>query len=308
MEERCGTWRLEQLIAVGGIGEVWRASGFPGSRRRLDEDRATGGGNGHERATAGAGGPQVAAIKRLHTHLLRHDVVGAMFETEQRILCELPRHPGLVHGLDRSEAPGPAAASGDVPWVAMRLVEGTDLRRFLDGGAAERGVAAGALLVLPPAAALVLLAKVCDAVAHLHEHGWVHGDVVPANLLVDALLTSVMLCDFGVARRSGGGGPVQGTHAYMAPEQARGEAWTPATDVFALGVILWELLAGKRLFHRGPPWLAMQAVLEEAPPPLADPSLDAIARDALAKDPAKRIPDARALLRRLEACGVALSS
>lgn len=298
MEERCGTWRLEQLIAVGGIGEVWRASGFPGSGRRLDEPPA-------------ADGERTVALKRLHTHLVRHEVVCAMFENEQRILCELPRHPGLVHGVDRSElgvTPAARAASGEVPWVAIRLIEGVDLRRFLDGGAAERGVAPGAQLVLPQAAALVLLANVCDAVAHLHAHGWVHGDVVPANLLVDPLLTQVVLCDFGVARPSGGGGPVQGTHAYMAPEQVRGEAWTPATDVFALGVILWELCAGKRLFHRGPPWLAMQAILEETPPPLADRGIDAIARDALAKDPAQRIPDARAFLRRLEACGVAVSS
>jgi serine/threonine protein kinase len=278
MEERCGIWRLEHLLAVGGIGEVWRASGI-----------------------LGAGDTTWVAVKRLHTHLLRHEAVRTMFETEQRLLFDLPPHPGLCRGLDRG------VAEGERPWVAMQLVEGLDLRRFLDGGAAERGTAS-APRRLTAAQALPLMARVCDAVAHLHGCGWVHGDVVPANLLVDDALAQVALCDFGVARRAGAGGPVQGTHAYMAPEQVRGEGWTPATDVFALGVVLWELLEGKRLFHRGPPWLTMQAVLEQEVPALADATLDAVVQDALARDPGARIADAHALGRRLEACGAIISS
>jgi serine/threonine-protein kinase len=78
----------------------------------------------------------------------------------------------------------------------------------------------------------------------------------------------------------------------MAPEQIRGEAWTPATDVFALGVVLWELASGARLFHRGPPWLSMAAVIEFEPPPLPDPALNAIARAALEKQPSARTPSA----------------
>lgn len=294
MEERCGIWRLEQLLAVGGIGEVWRASGILGAA-------PSSGGDGDD------GDATVVAVKRLHTHLLRHEAVRAMFANEQHLLCELPPHPGLLRGIDRGVDRGVdrgAGSDSDRPWVATELVEGLDLRRFLDGGAAERGVASEPRR-LPAAVALPLLARVCDAVAHLHEHGWVHGDLVPANLLVDDALTRVVLCDFGVARQAGGGGPVQGTHAYMAPEQARGEAWTRATDVFALGVVLWELLEGKRLFHRGPPWLSMQAVLEQEAPPLGgeDRVLAAVVRDALVKDAAARIPDARTLGRRLEACG-----
>lgn len=305
MEERCGIWRLEQLLAVGGIGEVWRASGIPGAQ-----------GSDPEPGTDDDRDAEVVAVKRLHSHLLRHDAVLAMFENEQRLLCELPRHPGLLRGLDRSP---PAEAAR--PWVATELIEGVDLRRFLDGGAAERGVAS-LPRALPPPVALPLLARVCDAVAHLHAHGWVHGDVVPANLLVDERDPQghggrVVLCDFGVARRAGAGGPVQGTHAYMAPEQVRGEAWTPATDVFALGVVLWELLEGKRLFHRGPPWLSMQAILEQDAPPLsattiaaarADRALAEVVRGALARDVAARIADAGELGRRLEACGGVISS
>jgi eukaryotic-like serine/threonine-protein kinase len=88
---------------------------------------------------------------------------------------------------------------------------------------------------------------------------------------------------------------VRGTHAYMAPEQVRGEAWTRATDVFALGVVLWELVARTRLFHRGPSWLSMSAVVEDPVPPLADPLLDALAQAALVKDPSRRIQSASEL-------------
>ncbi|NVB84456.1 MAG: protein kinase, partial [Kofleriaceae bacterium] len=157
--------------------------------------------------------------------------------------------------------------------------------------------------------ALAIVTSACDGAAHLHEHGWVHGDVCPGNLVVAIEkdsdrrrgLDRIVLVDLGVARAAGEAGAVRGTHAYMAPEQVRGEAWTPATDVFALGVVLWELIAGARLFHRGPPWLSMAAVVEVPAPPLADAALDAIAQAALAKDPAQRIQTAAELAARLRA-------
>ena len=132
----------------------------------------------------------------------------------------------------------------------------------------------------------------------------------PSNLVVaveEAGLTPAFgaiassLVDLGVARAIGEAGSVRGTHAYMAPEQVRGEAWTPATDVFALGIVLWELIAGARLFHRGPPWLSMAAVVEAPVPALRDSALDAIAQAALAKDPAQRIATAAELAARLRA-------
>ena len=111
----------------------------------------------------------------------------------------------------------------------------------------------------------------------------------------------VVLIDLGVARAIGEAGAVRGTHAYMAPEQVRGQAWTRATDVFALGVVLWELLAGARLFHRGPPWLTMAAVVEADVPPLRDAALDAIVQRALIKDPAQRMQSAVELAAALRA-------
>jgi eukaryotic-like serine/threonine-protein kinase len=268
MEERCGIWRLEHILAVGGIAEVWQASAPDGCE------------------------PQAVAIKRLHSHLLRHDQVRTMFDRECGLLMGLPPHRAVIHGIERGEASGR-------PWLAMRRVEGLDLRRRLDGGRAPNTPPAQPL---PAPVAVQLVTRACDAVAHLHDHGWVHGDVGPANLIVDEALASVVLCDLGVARPVGEGGPVQGTHAYMAPEQVRGEPWSQATDVFALGVLLWELLQGRRLFHRGPSWLTMQAILEDEVPALPNRDLQAIADQALARAPDERIADPRTLARRLEEC------
>jgi len=260
--ERFGTWRLEALIAAGGLGEVWRAE---------------------------RGGAAVA-LKRLHTHLARIPEARELFEIEQRLATELPRHPGVVHALEIGEVDGR-------PYLAMELAAGADLRRRTDPAAAGDG-GAPAPAPLPRARALAIVVAACDAADHLHAQGWVHGDLNPSNLIVDDA-DRVVLVDLGVARRAGAGGPVRGSHAYMAPEQVRGGAWTPATDVFALGVVLWELAAGARLFHRGPPWLSQAAVVEDEAPPLPDPALDAIARAALAKDPARRIAAASELAARL---------
>lgn len=236
------------------------------------------------------------ALKRLHTHLARIPEARELFSTEQRLATELPRHPGVVHAVAAGEVAGR-------PFLAMELAPGEDLRRKLSPPAAPEAPvppAHGAPLPLPRARALAIAAAACDAAAHLHAHGWVHGDLNPGNLVVGAD-DRVVLVDLGVARRAGAGGPVRGSHAYMAPEQVRGGAWTPATDVFALGVVLWELASTARLFHRGPPWLSQAAVVEEAAPPLPDPALDAIAQAALAKDPAGRIASAAELAARLRA-------
>jgi serine/threonine protein kinase len=222
-------------------------------------------------------GDTVAALKRLHTHLARNDEALRQFAVEQQLATTLPRHPNVVHGLEAGDVNGR-------PYVVLELLAGQDLRR---------------LGAIPRDRALAIVSAACDAAAHLGAAGWVHGDICPANLMVDG--DRAVLIDLGVARAIGEAGAVRGTHAYMAPEQVRGLAWTRATDVFALGVVLWELIAGARLFHRGPPWLSMAAVVEAPAPALPDPSLDAIVQRALAKNPAERIPTAEALADHLRA-------
>jgi len=260
--EPFGSWQLASLIAVGGLGEIWRAQR----------------------------GDDVVALKRLHTHLLRLEEVRAQFSLEQRLTMELPPHRNVVRGLEADEV-------GERPYLALALAPGEDLRRVLvpphtDGPQP--------LIVLPCARVLAIATAACDAAAHLHMHGFVHGDINPGNLVISTD-DHVTLVDLGVARPIGGTGAVRGTHAYMAPEQVRGERWTGATDVFALGVVLWELVTGARLFHRGPPWLSMAAVVEAPTPALDDPALDAVVQAALAKDPAARLPSAAELAARLRA-------
>jgi len=256
-----GNWQLDTLVAVGGLGEVWRA-------RR---DRT------------------VAALKRLHTHLARNEEATRQFSVEQKLATTLPRHVNVVHGLEAGDVDGR-------PYVVLELIEGEDLRRMVAPPTTKQD-ATPVQIVIPHARVVQLVAAACDGVAHLHEAGFVHGDVCPGNLMVTTGTSGdrVVVIDLGVARAIGEAGAVRGTHAYMAPEQVRGEAWTRATDVFALGVVLWELVAGARLFHRGPPWLTLAAVVENEAPPLRDDALDAIAQRALAKDPAQRIQSAAEL-------------
>jgi serine/threonine protein kinase len=227
-------------------------------------------------------GSNSIALKRLHVHVLGEPEVVELFGLERAIACSLPEHPNLVRGLEHGLIDGR-------PYLAMPYVAGEDLRALRDRGTAFDTQAA------------VLVHQAALACAHLHTHGWIHGDVGPANLIVDGAGARAWLCDFGVTRKVGTTGPVRGTHAYMAPEQVRGEEWTPATDVFALGVMLWELAAGRRLFHRGPSYLTMAAVVEGDVPPLADVALDAIARDALVKEPRMRLSSAAELAARLSA-------
>jgi serine/threonine-protein kinase len=261
MSESFGSWELESLVAVGGLGEVWRA-------RR---------------------GSTVAALKRLHTHLARNAEACRQFSVEQDLATTLPQHPNVVRGFERGEVNGR-------PYVVLELLPGEDLRRIVSPSASP-GAPATVHTVIPRSRAITIIASMCDAAAHLHGLGWVHGDIVPSNVLVhpEPHGDRVVLVDLGVSRRIGESGTVRGTHAYMAPEQVRGGAWTTATDVFALGIVLWELVSGARLFHRGPSWLSMAAVIETAAPALPDRELDKIAQAALVKDPAARTQTAAEL-------------
>jgi serine/threonine-protein kinase len=265
MSDSFGSWQLDALVAVGGLGEIWRAT----------------------RASS----PDPAALKRIRTHLLRNDEARAQFTREQHLATTLPPHPNVVRGVE-------AGAIDERPYLAMELVPGEDLRRMI-APPPSRAVPAPARALLPRHQALAIVRAACDAASHLHANGWVHGDINPSNLVIDSAGDRVVLIDLGIARPIAEAGTPRGTHAYMAPEQIRGEAWTPATDVFALGVVLWELCAGRRLFHRGPSYLSMQAVIDFEPPALPDRDLDAIARAALAKDPALRIASPRDLADRL---------
>lgn len=222
-------------------------------------------------------GRQVA-LKRPFAAGLTPDL-RALFALEQAAALRVPPHPALATGVDAGEVDGR-------PYLALTRAPGAPLRH--DGGWSV-------------AHALAIASAACDAAAHLHEHGLVHGDIHPRNLIVEpraGAVPSVMLVDLGVTRPLGASGPVRGTPSYMAPEQVRGEPWTPATDVFAIGVVLWELLAGARLFLRAQAFLSQAAVVEQPAPPLPpaiDRAIDEVVQRALIKDPAQRLPSPAAL-------------
>ncbi len=229
------------------------------------------------------------------------------FHAERQILARLD-HPGIARLLD-----GGATAEGR-PWFAMELVEGEAISAY----AARRG--------LDLDARLALFEGVAEAVRHAHARLVVHRDLKPSNVLVaedEVEHPHVKLLDFGIARLLGGDedgasaltepGVRPMTRPYAAPEQLRGEAVTTATDVYALGVLLYELLTGRRP-HEADSAAALEAAILTREP--ARPStallkttaedraaarrlrgdLDTICLKALEKKPEARYASADALL------------
>ncbi len=237
---------------------------------------------------------EIVALKRLRPEIAEDPRAVAMFRDEVRIGA-LFRHPNVVEVLEAGE-------DGGAPFLAMRYVPGEELSALCRRAAAEgrRPSWREALEVgRQAAAALAHVHEACDEGGPLEV---VHGDVSPPNLLVTAD-GDVVLIDFGVARARftahRAGGAAAGKLAYMAPEQAAGgEPGAPA-DVFALGVIAWELAAGARLF-RGPRQEVITRLLEGDVPPLAraapgcPAAFESAVMAALSPSPADR-PSAREL-------------
>lgn len=212
-------------------------------------------------------------------------------EFEQRFFREAKsagrlNHPNIVTVYD-------VGRDGDLAWIAMEFLAGRSLRDLLDAGEP-----------LAPGRIVGIGAAVADALAFAHARGIVHRDVKPANIMV---LDSgvVKLADFGIAQLPGSGltmtGAVLGSPKYMAPEQISGHKADGRSDIFSLGVVLYELLAGKPPFEGENLHAAMYQVVHKEPPPPSTcrdgqtNAFDAIIAKALAKDPAARYQDAAAL-------------
>ena len=211
--------------------------------------------------------------------LLRPDHVGEQdrerFRAEARHAAGLS-HPGIASVYDYGEQDGAA-------WLVMELVEGEPLSDVLRRGP------------LDVATALSVVGQAGLALEAAHAAGVVHRDVKPGNLLVTPDGT-VKVTDFGIAHAGGStpladSGTVVGTVYYLSPEQVRGEVVTGASDVYALGVVAYECLTGRRPFDGGDPDAIADAHLHDPPPPLPT-ELPERVRDlvlaALAKDPADR--------------------
>jgi len=214
----------------------------------------------------------------------------ARFGREARLASRM-EHPGLVPCVDVGVDPKRRAT-----YLVMEYVPGQTLEQRLAGEGR-----------LEPRAGAQLAAELAGAVAHAHAAGIVHRDLKPANVLIDARSGRVRVTDFGLAfdlaasRVLSRTGDVVGTPAYMAPEQVRGERGDARTDVYALGVILYELVTGDRPFVADTAVELGRRIVAGGPARPRElrrdvpPELEAVCLRALALDPSDRYPDAGAL-------------
>ncbi|GAB7041397.1 MULTISPECIES: serine/threonine-protein kinase [Catenuloplanes] len=252
-----GRYRLEERIASGGMGDVWKGT-----------DEVLG---------------RTVAVKILLPALLDEHGFAERFRGEARTMATV-NHPGVVDIYDYG-------SDTQVAFLVMEYVEGDALSRTL-----------GKVGRLTPARTMALVAQAADALHAAHQKGIVHRDVKPGNLLVRPNGTLV-LTDFGIARSDMVGsltvaGSVLGTAAYISPEQASGETATPASDVYALGVVAYQCLSGRRPFEGDNPLdIAMRHVRDTPRPLPADipPAARAIVERAMSKAPAGRFPSAAAM-------------
>ena len=229
-----GRYRLSALLGVGGMGVVYLA-------QRTDPPFE-----------------QTVALKLLRNEKLRRDSQ-ARFARERRILARLS-HPHIAHLID-----GGFDEQGH-PWLAMEYIDGEPLMSWCDTrrlGVGDR---------------LRLLLDLCEAVEYAHRHSVIHRDIKPSNVLVDRNGT-IKLLDFGIAKQieeddsDASATMTKGyllTPAYAAPEQIRGEKATTATDVHALGLLLYELICGRRTYgnHAVAQFDLLQEILGHDAPPM----------------------------------------
>lgn len=228
------------------------------------------------------------ALKLLHERFAGDSEAVERFRREARAAAQLS-HPGIVEVLDRG-------TDGDREFIVFDYVEGENLKELV----VRRGP-------LPVRRVLELGLQVARALAHAHEAGLVHRDVKPQNVLI-SLDGEARVTDFGIATRAQAGGGVAGTSHYLAPEQARGEAAGARADVYSLGAVLYELLAGEVPFPaENPMAVAVRHAGEPAPSiverrPDVPLRLDSAIGRALAKSPRDRFPSMADLAAELEAC------
>ena len=261
-----------------------------GGRYRLVELLGQGGMATIYRATDAQLGREVA-VKVLHPEYGRDPAFVARFKQEAQSAASLS-HPNIVGVYD-------FGTDADGPYIVMELVDGEDVATLL----ARNGP-------LPPRQAARLAAEVAHALAAAHARGIVHRDVKPGNVLVSSD-GRVKVTDFGIARAWADArltlpGVTLGSVHYFSPEQALGEQATEASDIYSLGIVLYELLSGRRPWE-GDSAAAVAMARISAPPPLVSavrpnvpPVLEAIDRRALDPDPAARFASAEEMAQALE--------
>jgi Tol biopolymer transport system component len=273
---RLGPYEIVSPLGAGGMGEVYRARDT-----RLGRE---------------------VAVKVLPAHLSSSPQVRARFEREARAISSL-NHPNIctLHDVGRD---------GDTEFLVMELIEGETLAQRLLRGA------------LPLADVLRLGGQIASALDRAHRAGVVHRDLKPGNVMLTK--TGAKLMDFGLAKGMGASsspaltmaptatspltadGAIVGTFQYMSPEQLEGEEADARSDLFALGLVLYEMATGRRAFEGRTQASLVAAILKEEPKPirsydaLSPPALERLVGQCLRKDPDARLQSAHDVMLRLE--------
>ena len=268
-----GKVRIEREIARGGMAEVYLGT-------HLTLDRAV-------------------AVKVMHNYIEADPDLQSRFEREAKVVAGL-RHPNIVQIFDYDTAEGH-------PYIVMEYLVGPSLAVYLRE-LHKRGQR------LEPIQIARLLITIATALDYAHEHGVIHRDIKPGNIILhnkarnisnDQPLTArtePVITDFGLVRIAQSGtqtasGAVSGTPAYMSPEQAQGLRVDHRTDIYSLGVVLYEMLAGRIPFDGDTSWTLIFKHINEPPPSIAgtQPAIQMVIDRALAKNPQDRYQTARAL-------------
>lgn len=268
--QQFGRYYLTQKIAMGGMAEIFRA-----------------------KAVGAEGFEKVVVIKRILPHFCEDEGFVTMFKDEARVAAHL-NHANVVQIFDFDEVEG-------LFYIAMEYVEGRDLKRVLDVGAKLSKP-------LSIAQAVYVMMEASQGLHYAHTRvvdgnplNIIHRDVSPHNIMI-SFNGEVKIMDFGIAKAASRStktrvGTVKGKCAYMSPEQARGKPLDARSDLFALGVCLWEMLTGKRLFVGESDFETLNNVLKAEVPPASElnpevpKELDAIVLKSLARDREERQAD-----------------
>jgi beta-lactam-binding protein with PASTA domain len=247
-------YEVEGRIGAGGMAEVWR---------------------GHDRVLN-----RTVAIKTLLPQFASDASFVDRFRREAQAAARL-NHPGIVSVYD-------SGTDGDTPYIVMEFIEGRTLADYLASGK-----------TIPPMESAKIAQDIAEALAVAHAQGVIHRDIKPANVMVtrDGKL---LVMDFGIARLISGPetapqtSAVLGTASYLSPEQAQGQPVDARTDIYALGVVLYEMLTGRPPFTGDSPMAIAYKQVNATPPapssanPDVPPELDAVVMRALSKNPANR--------------------
>lgn len=278
-----GRYMLFDRIGKGGMAEIFLA-----------------------RTTTDLGGSRLVVVKQILAHLANTRTFADLLVAEAKLASRL-NHANVVQILDLGR-------QDDVLYIAMQYVEGFDLNELLRRCARTK-------TPMPIEYALLVVIEMLRALDYAHRRttddgkplAIVHRDVSPSNVLI-SFEGEIKLCDFGIARANDAAevlpeDAIKGKAGYMSPEHARGENVDARADIFAAGIVLWELLAGRRMYKAGSGAgptlldLAREANIPElAPRGLRyEEDLFAIVHKALARERDDRYPSAQAMLRDLEA-------